>query len=468
MAIRIGSSTRIAGLSAVVLALGAGATAQARPVALWGCHGPVGQPLGAAGLATTTGGDGTATSPSVCDGGAPLVASFSRPDPAGGSTAGWRADVPNGTTLTGAQLVRTIVPATAPYADGTPQRYRLRSSLATLESVNLLDAWATPPGAFGAAASGGWVAAGVECARPAGERCGAGSAGAVRVDALVLEVDDADAPSGSVGGVVSPARGALSLTVNAADAGVGVARAQALLDGQPASEVALDDRCADLDGGATAEPDLPLAGCAHQVTGVPMRVDLSHIPPGTHHLVVRVLDGAGNAAAVYDGEIAVAGADPAFASSVNVVVGDPHAPAADASAGPVGGAGTPATPATGVFPQCLRPRLSMMLDQRPRRISHGHPVLRAGGRYRFRGRLTCVAAGVRRSAPRGVPVEILNKVGRHTFGVTGATTATGGKLTVILSYTSSRTLIFRHRSAKGTSEVRIVIVVAKSTKKAAR
>jgi hypothetical protein len=65
----------------------------------------------------------------------------------------------------------------------------------------------------------------------------------------------------------------------------------------------------------------------------------------------------------------------------------------------------------------------------------------------------------RRSAARGVPVEVLNRVGRRTFGVTGATTTTGGRLTIILSYRSSRTLIFRHRSASGTSQVRIPITV---------
>ena len=58
MAIRITRLTRIVGLTGAVLALSAGA-APARPVALWGCHGPLGQPLGAAGLVATQAGDGT-------------------------------------------------------------------------------------------------------------------------------------------------------------------------------------------------------------------------------------------------------------------------------------------------------------------------------------------------------------------------------------------------------------------------
>jgi hypothetical protein len=59
---------------------------------------------------------------------------------------------------------------------------------------------------------------------------------------------------------------------------------------------------------------------------------------------------------------------------------------------------------------------------------------------------------------------VLNRIGRRTFGVTGAPTTTGGRVTMILSYRSSRTLIFRHRSTSGTSQVRIAItVVARRT-----
>ena len=233
----------------------------------------------------------------------------------------------------------------------------------------------------------------------------------------------------------------------------------AILDGAPLAQAALDARCAaDLDP-ATPTPDAPLRGCARQATRVALALDLSGQPVGTHRLQVRVADAAGNEADVYDGELAIAGPDPIFTPTVTLKVGDPR-PAAPGGASQ--GAGSPSAP--GTVPQCPRPQLSMALDQRPLRVARGRPVLRAKGRYRFRGRLTCRVGKVRRSAARGVPIEVLNRVGRRTFGVTGATTTTGGRLTMILSYRSSRTLIFRHRSTSGTSQVRIPItVVARRT-----
>jgi hypothetical protein len=448
--------TRTVGLAGVVLALSAGA-ASARPVALWGCHGPLGQPLGATGLVAAQAGDGVAfAAAGACESTTGLVASFSRADPAGGSAASWRADVPGQTTLQGARVVRTITTAAAPYRTGTPQRYLFSAGSAPIESINLLDVWATPPGTVAGVASGGAVVAGVDCSRPVGERCVAAAPGAVTIGALVLDVDDPIAPRGSVGGLRSPVRGGLTLEVDASDEGVGLATARAIVDGAPRAQVALDARCGvDLDG-ATPTPDAPLGGCAHQVARVPLALDLTGLAVGVHHLAVRIADAAGNEADVYDGELAVAGPDPIFTPTVMLKVGDPR-PGATGSAAGAGGS----APAAGTVPQCLRPRLSMALDQRPLRVAHGRPVLRANARYRFRGRLTCRPGAVRHSAARGVPVELLNRVGRRTFGVTGATTTTGGRLTMILAYRSSRTLIFRHRSTSGSSQVRIAITVVR-------
>ncbi len=457
MAVRITRLTRIAGLTGVVLALGAGA-APARPVALWGCHGPLGQPLGAVGLVATQSGDGTAfAAAGACESATGLVASFSRADPAGGSVASWRASTPDHTTLQGARAVRTISTAAAPYGTGTPQRYLFGAGGPPIESINSLDVWATPPGTVTGPASGGSAVVGVDCPRPAEERCTAAAPGAVTIGALVLDVDDSAPPRGSVGGLRSPVRGSLMLEVDATDEGTGLATAQAIVDGAPLGQVALDAGCAaDLDP-ATPTPDVPLRGCAHQVARVALPLDLSGRSVGTHRLQVRIADAAGNEADVYDGELAVAGPDPVFTPTVTLKVGDPR-PAAPG--GVSHGAG--ATSAPGTVPQCPRPQLSMALDQRPLRVSHGRAVLRAKGNYRFRGRLTCRAGKVRHSATRGVPVEMLNRVGRRTFGVTGATTTTGGRLTIILSYRSSRTLIFRHRSTSGISQVRILITVVRA------
>jgi hypothetical protein len=124
-----------------------------------------------------------------------------------------------------------------------------------------------------------------------------------------------------------------------------------------------------------------------------LALDLSGQPVGTHRLRVRVADVAGNEADVYDGEIAVAGPDPAFTPTVTLKVGDPR-PAAPG--GNAQGAGSPSAP--GTVPQCLRPQLSMALDQRPLSVKRGRPVLRskasasasAGGSPAASGR--CAAA----------------------------------------------------------------------------
>jgi hypothetical protein len=454
VAVRISRLTRVVGLAGAVLALSAVA-APARPVALWGCHGPLGQPLGAAGLVAGQTGDGTTfAAAGACEDATGLLASFSRADPAGGSVASWHATRPENTILQAARVVRAITTGTAPYGTGTPQRYRFSAGGAPIEAINLLDVWATPPGTVTGAASGGSATAGVDCPRSADERCSAAAPGAVTIGALVLDVDDAAPPRGSVGGLRSPVRGSLTLEIDAADDGVGLAVARAIVDGAPLAHAALDARCAaDLDP-ATPTPDAPLAGCAHQATRVALALDLGGRPAGIHRLQVRVADAAGNEVDVYDGELAVAAPDPIFTPTVTLKVGDPRPAAPGAGAG---GAGS--TSAPGTVAQCPRPQLSMALDQRPLRVSRGRPVLRATGRYRFRGRLTCRAGKVRRSAARGVPVEVLNRVGRRTFGVTGATTTTGGRVTMILSYRTSRALIFRHRSSSATSQVRISITV---------
>ena len=223
MAVRITRLTRIAGLAGVVLALGAGA-APARPVALWGCHGPLGQPLGAAGLTATQVGDGTTfAAAGACESATGLVASFSRADPAGRLGGELACDAP------------TRPPCRARASCGrSPRRLRptgraRRSATssarggAPIESINLLDVWATPPGTVTGAASGGSATAGVDCPRPAGERCVAGAPGAVTIGALVLDVDDSAPPRGSVGGLHSPVRGVLTLEVDATDDGVGLA-----------------------------------------------------------------------------------------------------------------------------------------------------------------------------------------------------------------------------------------------------
>jgi hypothetical protein len=99
------------------------------------------------------------------------------------------------------------------------------------------------------------------------------------------------------------------------------------------------------------------------------------------------------------------------------------------------------------------------------RISKGVPVLQYGKRYRFNGRLTCVINGKRKSAPKRARVDILNKVGKKTYEKAGTTVRDSGKLTVILSYKSSRTITFRFTNTDGQrSTVSIKVKVEKKKK----
>lgn len=235
------------------------------------------------------------------------------------------------------------------------------------------------------------------------------------------------------------------MRVDADDDGSGLARAGAQLDGSPAGEIALDPVC------GAAPP--PTEGCTKVVRGAPLRIDLSRAAVGDHRLQVWVTDGAGNRSVLFDGVVAVAPPDPTYSSTVQFVVGDPSRRDAIDTVPPRMSVGTAG---------CAKPRLSVALASRPLRVSGGRSVLRAGKRYRFRGRLTCVVDGQRRSAQAGTRIELLRKVGRRTRRVTGATTRAGGRITKTLSYGSSCTLIFRHRAQDGQGRVAIRLLVSRS------
>ena len=115
--------------------------------------------------------------------------------------------------------------------------------------------------------------------------------------------------------------------------------------------------------------------------------------------------------------------------------------------------------------QCNSPRLSVVLAQKPVRVSKGVPVLRYNQRYRFTGRLTCVINGKRQSAPKRARIDLLNTVGKKTSDKSGTTVASKGAFAIILSYTSSRTLTFRFTNSEGKkAEVKIKIKVEKKKK----
>jgi hypothetical protein len=90
------------------------------------------------------------------------------------------------------------------------------------------------------------------------------------------------------------------------------------------------------------------------------------------------------------------------------------------------------------------------------------PVLERGKRYRFRGALTCVVRGHRVAAPKRTRVDFLNRLGRRTLDKGGVLTRGKGRVTVIVTALSTRTLIFRFADPSGKRvEVRIKVKVVR-------
>jgi hypothetical protein len=115
---------------------------------------------------------------------------------------------------------------------------------------------------------------------------------------------------------------------------------------------------------------------------------------------------------------------------------------------------------------CTSPKLSMVLDQRPLRIRHGVPVLVAGKRYRFTGRLTCVINGRRVSAPKRTRVDVRAIVHGRSVSKGRASVGAKGKIVFRIASRSSRTLEFRFTAPNGTvTRVRIKIATVHVKKK---
>ncbi|WP_027005274.1 hypothetical protein [Conexibacter woesei] len=471
---------RAFGLGLAAVAAGAAvalpAAAGAAPVTLWGCHGPAGQALGTAPFTATASGDGTADlvgggcADALGDGG--LRAAFTRPDPATGSAAGWRAELPAGVAVSEVRLVRRTSGFGGAPVLGGGQRYAAATAGGVLESGSVEDG--TNAALDGAVAfpapGGGFVSAGVSCA--AADRCAAPSATplGVQVDALAVTMDDADAPRGAVGGIVTPASGTVTLSVRATDAGIGLARAEATVDGVVVAAAPLGGAgCTDLSPGDAAV-DLPLGGgCPAAVTDLQLPIPTPTITDGAHRLRVTVTDAAGNAAVLTDQDFPINNTPPERQSTAMLTLGTagttPAGGSGAAGAGAAGGGGAVSgaggSATGGGSAACASPRLSVFLKDKPLRVTRGVPVLRRNGRYRFTGTLTCAVRGRRVRAPSGIGVSLYSTLGGRTFRKSGVATRAGGALTAILAYPSARIVEFRYMSAR----VRIRIAVATVTKK---
>jgi hypothetical protein len=174
---------------------------------------------------------------------------------------------------------------------------------------------------------------------------------------------------------------------------------------------------------------------------------------GTYDLRIVVADVTGNGRTVLDDpDFQIWNNRPTGSNTATLTVGSGVPPLASGASGSSGGVrGASAA-------SCTAPKLSMILDQRPLRIRHGVPVLVAGKRYRFTGRLTCVINGKRVSAPKRTRIDARALVGGRSVPKGRASVGAKGKVVFRLASPSARTLEFRFSGLDGkVTRVRIRI-----------
>ena len=294
---------------------------------------------------------------------------------------------------------------------------------------------------------------------------------------------DATPPGGAVGGVRSPASGNLELRIDAYDEGSGLASVEAVLDGAPPSFVRLGAGSCPEHPAPGSEPP-PGAECPESVSGVALALDTNAVADGEHQLRVSVTDGAGNAATLVDETIVVRNAPHVSGDTATVTVGvgsagedmDEEAGGGNGNDKGKGGENPNARGSSLALRRktCHAPRLRMKLfHPRPRWFTHPKhvPVLRFGGRYVYKGQLTCRVSGRRVPAPGGTPVNVFYRVWELTFKRNRGPVRKlrklpirvrkHGRLRVRLGgFRSGRTLIFRYRQGTAMTRAKLRVAVA--------
>jgi hypothetical protein len=265
---------------------------------------------------------------------------------------------------------------------------------------------------------------------------------------LAPAVADA-APTGSVAGWRSPLADAMTLTIWANPDGVPLVSATATLGGVKFPAGAFTNR--NCTGLCPAEATIKV-DTFDDVNGTWI------VPDGPQQLVVTILDANGDTHPLRMPQeplfLVVDNTKPDYRSTVTVSVGSgASTPNPSPPGGPVGGEEGPV---------CRSPMLSMRLAERPLRFRRGVPVLKRGRTYRYAGRLTCRINGARRGAPRGMEVQVRNRLRGWTLTKPSVHVRKQGEIVARLAYRSSRVIIFRVRGANGdVARVRIRVRVVR-------
>ncbi len=273
-------------------------------------------------------------------------------------------------------------------------------------------------------------------------------------------------PSGAVGGVQSPAEvgSTLNLLIDASEAGAELSSVQASIG---ANHV----------WASLCLAPAPLAGelgseCPESVSDIPLSIGVGG--EGERELLVTVTDTAGKTATLIDQTVDVVGPPLPGSNAITLGVnggfpgppGPPHEPPGHEPPGhePPGGEEGP----SGKSPSCPSPMLEMHLTSKPLGYTRLHvPVLLAGRRALFRGRLTCLYGHHRVAAPNGTPVQVLYEHAGCALGLPICTSKSRepttfvhkGHLKVRLLIVGPGTVIFRYRPVHGES-VQVSLPVA--------
>lgn len=457
------SLNRIQRLSVGVLAGAAivavpASTASANSVQIWACHGPDGQWIGAGGL-TQSGDVSTYGGGCEANGGTGLLPQLA-PTPAPGADSSVTLGPLTGVTWKSVAVTRATTGLNG--AQNTGQSYvASRNGGAVLETADNADLPSgTPVFTYPDGDTDDFFKIGVHCTGA----CSASPSGQVGalINSIAATVDDSVAPAQAVGAYRSPAAGDLVLDIAATDAGLGLDRSVAYVEGGRYGRVQVADagfggsNCSDMTPSASttslrADEQCPPNGHAS------LTVHTTQFDDGDYTLIVDTYDIARNMTETKL-DLNVWNHPPIGSPTQVLTIGTSSPTVLPGGGGPAGGAGGVAGASSS---SCNSPKLSMFLAQKPLRVSHGVPVLKYGKRYRFNGRLTCVIKGKRQSAPKRTRIDLQNKVGKKTVTKNGTTVRTKGKITMILAYKSSRTLIFKFTNTNGkVSQVKIKIRVA--------
>jgi hypothetical protein len=333
--LRVALGVGLASVALTTVAVGAEAgVAQAGQYHVYSCRTPSGASAPTDGWSESTTGAGADAEDTCPQGGALVAALREEPKhPAGADIVTWAFSAPADETIAAATLWRAgyvhgdvnenatyefwLAGPLDPdlidecvYAKGCPGQGELaqpfsQANRVTLPSSNLGAGLYTNVSCEGDLRS--------ECKADAGDPNG--FMAVVYLYAADITLEQAAGPSATnVGGELATAssvQGTSDVQFDATDPGAGVYEAVFSVDGQVVQSAALDEdggRCKDVgEGGELAF--LYVQPC-EQSLSVDVPLDTTKLGNGTHHLVVSVLDAAGNSAPVLDRTITVANPTP--------------------------------------------------------------------------------------------------------------------------------------------------------------